>query len=51
MWLQVYPTHARNFGAAVADGWGRIGGFASPFAVGEHRPVHMLHHECLHPIV
>ncbi|KAI7838128.1 hypothetical protein COHA_008059 [Chlorella ohadii] len=31
--LEVYPTHARNFGAAVADGWGRIGGFASPFAV------------------
>lgn len=32
---QVFPTHARNFGSAVADGFGRIGGFASPFAVGE----------------
>ncbi|PRW56349.1 synaptic vesicle 2-related [Chlorella sorokiniana] len=31
--LEIYPTHARNFGSAVADGFGRIGAFAAPFAV------------------
>ena len=32
---QVYPTSARNFAAGISDGFGRIGAFVSPFAVGE----------------
>ena len=39
---QVHPTHARSFGAAVTDSFGRIGGFAAPYAVGAcmGRPMH-----------
>lgn len=33
--LQVYPTTTRSFANSMADGWGRLGAFAAPFAICE----------------